>query len=143
MTTGSISARFLDWASAKVAAQAGDIPVFDERKKDLGQHIRQAVNSGIGCCAVLRFPSLSRANGGDPDDTQYRCSSEVAVLRNAAFKPELDSLTLAEGLFCSFAGADFDLGDQFPAQVGADGFNTSGEGLKLIHTFTISTLITL
>lgn len=141
-----ISKDFCDWVRARLVEYSRGMLspelVFDERQTDLGTAIKQAVNSKLGCCVVLRAPRISQADGNEPDNTRYAVSVDVAVLHNAALSPAVDSVLLSEELFCRLAGAEFSILGIMPRNVRADNLSHLLQGTKWTHTFT-TTYITI
>lgn len=137
-----VSTDFAEWVTKRlVEASSGVLApelIFDERKTDLGVAIKQAVNSKVGCCIAMRAPTIDSAYGSTPDDTQYKVSIAVAIMHNAAFAPELDSVTLSEHLFRSFAGVSFKAEDDCPADVRADNLTHNLDSTKWLHLFSIT-----
>lgn len=135
-----ISKEFCDWVKARLVEYSEGVLapelIFDERQTDLGMAIKQAVNSKLGCCVVLRAPRITQADGNSPDDTRYTINLDVAVLHNAALSPQVDSVLLSEELFARFAGAEFMLPSFMPRNVRADNLSHELQGTKWTHVFT-------
>lgn len=137
------SRNFVDWVLTRLraaipAAWAEQVPVYDERELDLEQLVGQAVNSGLGACVVASLPSFRKEGPGDPGNTLYRVSVEVAVMHNATLAPELPSAELTEDLFRAFVGAEWETaGGILSYRVGADTLTLSATKGKLLHEFTV------
>lgn len=142
-----ISTDFCDWLKARLVEYSDGVlaadNVYDERFVNLEMVIKQAVNSGLGCCVVMSTPSLRQADGNSPDDTRYAASVEVAIMHNAALSPEVDSVTLSESIFRRLAAAHFELRPEFPPNVRAESLQHTLNKAKWLHQFTITYTLTI
>ena len=137
-----ISAEFCDWLKSRLVEYSEGVlaadNVYDERHTNLGMAIKQAVNSGLGCCVVMSTPSLRQADGNRADDTRYTASIEVAIMHNAALSPEVDSVTLSESIFRRLAATHFALRPEFPPNVRAESLQHTLNTTKWMHQFVIT-----
>lgn len=138
----AISYGFLNWARMELVQHSEGLlepdDVFDERELDLVQHIKLAVNKGLGLAVVLSLPTLRRV-GDEPGETQYEVSADVWVFHNKALSREVDSVLLTEHLFRHFAGAQYDTPNRYlPANVSVESLQHDINGTKQTHYFTIS-----
>lgn len=137
-----ISYSFCDWVIERIKANLGEqLPaelVLDERKEDLAQSIKKAVNSGLAACVVVGVGNIT-PQGGRADDTQCEIEVNIAVLHNAKMKPSFDSRLFTEHLYSKFAGAEYEIPPFTAVNVRAGRLSTEGNDKKM-HMFTVSYL---
>lgn len=143
-----ISHVFMDWVverlrSAIPAEWADKVHLHDDRETDLAELIFQNLNEGTGCCVAVSFPHVRKEGDPAPSNTQYRVQVEVGVVHNAVLLPELSSHALAETLFRAFVGAEYECGGFLAYDVGADNLNSTVNGAKQTHLFSVSYTITI
>lgn len=146
MVTEAITYNFLDWARARIQNNlAGIIDadlIFDEREANIMQTIKEKIARGLGICVAISLPQLSQI-GNLADDTQYTCSCCIGVIQNRALNNDLDGAAIAETLFRSFAGAEYQSNKMRPVDVKANMLSHSSIGSKKAHEFIIYTTITI
>lgn len=143
----SITAKFADWVEQRVLealpAELKSLPVLDERKKDLKQNIQKSIASGLQACVALSAPAMQKDGDSSFGNTQFRVQVEVALMSNFVLNKAFNSYELAEHLFRSFVGAEFMSGPVCAYDVGVDSLSTMPEGSKVMHTFSVYTVVTL
>lgn len=143
----SITATFADWVEKKVLEALPEelkaLPVLDERKKDLKQSIQKSIASGLQSCIALSTPAMQKEGDASFGNTQFRVQVEVALMSNFVLNKAFNSYELAEHLFRSFVGAEFMSGPICAYDVGVDSLTTMPEGSKVLHTFSVYTVVTL
>lgn len=137
-----ISGEFCDWLKERLVEYSSGVLtpelVYDERHVNLGQAIKKAVNSGLGCCVVMCTPNLRQADGNNADDTRYSVNVEVAIMHNAALSSDIDSVKLSEHIFRQLAATHFALALEFPPNVRAESLSHTLNATKWLHQFTIN-----
>lgn len=138
----TVSYDFCDWVLERIKSNLGGKlqpdKVFDLRKKDLGQKIKKAVNTGLGACVVVELGGIEPL-GKLPDDTQVEVEVNVAVCHNTSLLPSgtFDSRAFTENLYRLFAGTKFRQLEAMPNNVRVGRLMSQGED-KVIHSFTIN-----